>query len=90
MGLFPPLGTDIQLEAISNAYFHTQIDCQQRVERYREGGGQMEGQTERMKERDKETKKRQERERRERREMMRPRLLCTIGSLALSLFIKGE
>ncbi len=47
----------------------------------------MEGQTERMKERDKETKKRQERERRE---MMRPRLLCTIGSLALSLFIKGE
>ncbi len=90
MGLFPPLGTDIQLEAISNPYFHTQIDCQQRVERYREGGGQMEGQTERMKERDKETKKRQERERRERREMMRPRLLCTIGSLALSLFIKGE
>jgi len=62
MGLFPPLGTDILLEAISFAYFHTQIDCQQRVQRYREGGGRMEGQRERMKERDKETKKRQERE----------------------------
>lgn len=35
MGLYPPLGTDILLEAISNAYFHTQIDCQQTVERYR-------------------------------------------------------
>lgn len=83
MGLFPPLGTDILLEAISNAHFHTQIDCQQKVERYREGSERMEGQRERMKKRDKETK-------REAREMMRPRLHCTVGSLAPSPFIKGE
>lgn len=43
----------------------------------------MEGQRERMKGRDKETK-------RERREMMRPRLHCPVRSLALRPFIKGE
>lgn len=44
----------------------------------------MEGQREKMKVRDKETKKRQERE------MMRPRLHCPVRSLALRPFIKGE
>lgn len=46
MGLYPPLGTDILLEAISNAYFHTQIECQQTVERYRGTGW---GQRDRLK-----------------------------------------